>query len=171
MKYIKVIVLMMMFCICANAQITIGSTVKTQEDYPVAQHKVMGAVWNTPSLWYSPSDSVYYLYFDTPDGSVFTNIKASVNFYLGKDLETSKESIKALINKLSEFKKGDAFTVKDYIGKNYSFIYWKNWEKHDFFLVDPDMELENSFGKKTQKGVSFCGHLKSLQKILQKIEK
>ena len=166
----KLIILFLMsaFCLVGNAQIRMSETVEIAKDRRIAEHKVLGVLWDTPSLWYSPSDTLYYLHFGVPDDSSSRRINASVKFYLGRTLSIATESISAMIDKLSTIKKDDAFTVEDFTGKKYIIMHWY---KHDFYLYDPNMELENVLGKTTAKGVRFCGHIKSLQKLLDKASK
>lgn len=55
----KLIILFLMsaFCLVGNAQIRMSETVEIAKDRRIAEHKVLGVLWDTPSLWYSPSDT------------------------------------------------------------------------------------------------------------------
>lgn len=103
----KLIILFLMsaFCLVGNAQIRMSETVEIAKDRRIAEHKVLGVLWDTPSLWYSPSDTLYYLHFGVPDDSSSRRINASVKFYLGRTLSIVTESISAMIDKLSTIKK------------------------------------------------------------------
>lgn len=167
MKYVKFLLLLLSFCCFANtakAQIKMGDDVKIEKtDSLVAKHMVMGHMWDTPSLWYSIPDSLYYLHFGTPSNN---RIQASVNFYLGASLNVVKESLTALRDKVDSMKKGDSFPVEDFKGNKFIITYW--FKKSFYFRAN--LNLENVFGRTSTENVDFCGHGSSLKALLNKIQ-
>ena len=173
LRYIISIIFVFAINQCLNAQISINGSVHKEDvlvygnysssDYGADIYNMRTC--NDPCICKTDSD-VYYLLFSHPERGIRgEKVISYAKFFLSGDKGKAIQAIQDIITAISNLKKNESITIKDFKQKKYIFAGKKIGRT--FYLIDPKVELQNVYGAK-YRGARYVGQISFLKEAIEK---